>query len=343
MKKKISLKDIAQKAGVSTALVSYTLNNKEKEGRVGKEMAKKIRAIAEELQYRPNQIAKSLKSGSTQTLGVIVADISNPFFANIARGIEDVAKSRGYTVIFGSSDENVDKSLDLIKVLQDRQVDGFIIAPSEGTADQIEFLKDNNIPLVLIDRDLPNVSASYVLTDNYGAVYTAVQHLLERGHRKIGMVASNIKLNHMHDRIKAYRTALEDNGIDFKEHWLQRIQYKDVKSEIDHAIEELLLIDEPVTAVLFATNTMGLNGLRKINNMDIKVPDDLSIVCFDESEAFDLFYCPITYIRQPVNEISEVSVNMLIDQIESKNRAVKKNIVKSELIIRRSSEFRFKS
>lgn len=337
MKKKVSLKDIAKKAGVSTALVSYTLNNKEKEGRVGKEMAKKIRAIAEELQYRPNQIAKSLKSGTTQTLGVIVADISNPFFANIARVMEDEAKTRGYNVIFGSSDENVDKSWDLIKVLQDRQVDGFIIAPSEGTEKQIAFLKDNNFHVVLIDRVLPNISANCVLTDNYSAVYDAVGHLLDNGHRKIGMIASDIQLNHMLERTQAYRDALTKAKIPFNEKWLQTIKYKDIKREVDYAVEQVLLPKDPVTAVLFATNTLGLNGLRKINQMGLKVPDELSIVCFDESEAFDLFYCPITYVRQPLQEIARTSVNMLIDQIDNDDMEVKKTIIKSDLIIRESS------
>lgn len=337
MKKKVSLKDIAKKAGVSTALVSYTLNNKEKEGRVGKEMAKKIRKIAEELQYRPNQIAKSLKSGSTQTLGVIVADISNPFFANIARVIEDMAKSRGYTVIFGSSDENVEKSWDLIKVLQDRQVDGFIIAPSEGTGKQIEFLKDSNVPVVLIDRALPDVSANCVLTDNYQAVHDAVEHLIQNGHRKIGMIASDIQLHHMYDRIRAYHDVLKAHNIPYNEKWLQKIQYKDVKSEVDHAVEQLILPDDPVTAVLFATNTLGINGLRKINQLELRVPDDLSIVCFDESEAFDLFYCRITYVRQPIQQLAGTSVNMLIDQIIAHDRSVTKKIIKSDLIIQESS------
>src|SRR5690606_11324084 len=131
MKKRVSIKNIAEAAGVSTALVSYVLNNKEKEARVGKEIAIKIREIAKELGYQPNQRAKSLKSGLSYIIGLIVADISNPYFANIARTVEDEAKKNNYTVIFGSSDENAEKSRDLIDVLINRQVDGFIIAPTD--------------------------------------------------------------------------------------------------------------------------------------------------------------------------------------------------------------------
>ena len=123
----MSLKDVAQKAGVSTALVSYVLNGKEKEGRVGKEIASKINQIARDLNYQPNHLAKSLRSGKTYTIGLVIADISNPFFANIARIVENEARRLGYTVICGSSDEEADTSWELIKVLISRQVDGLII------------------------------------------------------------------------------------------------------------------------------------------------------------------------------------------------------------------------
>src|SRR3546814_206261 len=143
--KKVSLKDIAQRAGVSTALASYVLNGKEKEHRVGKEIAAEIKKIASELNYQPNYVAKSLRSGKTQTIGLIIADISNPFFANIARIVEDEARNKGYTVIIGSSDENADKSWTLLNVLINRQVDGFIIVSSENSENQILYLKEKNI------------------------------------------------------------------------------------------------------------------------------------------------------------------------------------------------------
>src|SRR5690606_5499858 len=130
---------------------------------------------AAELNYQPNQIAKSLKSGKSFTIGLIVADISNPFFANIARTIEDEAKKDNYTVIFGSSDENAEKSKDLIDVLVKRQVDGFIIAPTENSETQIEYLIKANIPFVLIDRYFPGIESNYVVTDNHQAAYDATK------------------------------------------------------------------------------------------------------------------------------------------------------------------------
>src|SRR6476646_8291689 len=151
MKKKTSLKDIAQQVGVSTALVSYVLNN-QKENRISKEVAQKIRDTAKKLNYQTNQIARSLKTNKTHTIGLVVADISNPFFSCLARIIEDEAEKNNYTVLFGSSDENAQKAGKLINVLCNRQVDGLIIAPAENDAVHIKALLEDDIPVVLIDR-----------------------------------------------------------------------------------------------------------------------------------------------------------------------------------------------
>src|SRR6187399_864292 len=168
MNKRISLKDIADKVGVSTALVSYVLNNK-KEGRIKKSVAERIRVVATELNYRTNQIAKSLKTNKTFTIGLIVADISNPFSSGLARKIEDEADRNNYTVIFGSSDENAVRSNKLIDTFLNRQVDGLIITPAENTASQIIALQRQNVPFVLVDRYFPGVDADHVALDNYEA------------------------------------------------------------------------------------------------------------------------------------------------------------------------------
>ena len=166
MNKKVSLKDIAQKVGVSTALVSYVLNNK-KQGRISKAVAQKIRDAALQMNYRANQIAKSLKTNKTQTIGLIVADIANPFFSGLARIIEDEADKTNYTVIFGSSDENAEKSLKLIDTFINRQVDGLILAAGENGEGHIKYLQQQEVPLVLIDRYFPGINNSYIALDNY--------------------------------------------------------------------------------------------------------------------------------------------------------------------------------
>ena len=222
MKKKVCLKDIAQKVGVSIALVSYVLNN-QKLSRINKDVAQKIKDVAKELNYRTNQIARSLKTNKTFTIGLIVADISNPFFSGLARIIEDEAEKNNYTVIFGSSDEKAEKSLKLINVLVNRQVDGFIIAPAENTASQILYLQENEIPFVLVDRYYPDIKASHVAIDNYKASYTAVSHVINNDRKRIGMITYDTTMFHLQERKKGYIDALKEKGLPFKKNWLKQI------------------------------------------------------------------------------------------------------------------------
>lgn len=337
MKKKVSIKDIARTAGVSTALVSYVINNKEKEARVGKEIAKKIRQIAKELNYQPNQLAKSLKSGKSNTIGLIVADISNPFFANMARAIEDEAKKNDYTVIFGSSDESPAKLRDLINVLVNRQVDGFIIAPAEDSELQILQLEKQHIPLVLIDRYFPDIDTSYVVTDNYQASYNAVVHLIKTGYKKIGMLAYKSRLVHMEERKRGYMEALKDYNLLTKDSLIKEISFNNIQEDIEKKIKELLCNKPPIDAVFFATNTLAISGLKFLDRQNYKIPDDLAVVCFDEGDAFDFFYSPLTFINQPLVEVGKEAVRILVDQINNTNSSKRRLFINSELIVRKSS------
>lgn len=337
MKKKVSIKDIAQIVGVSTALVSYVLNNKEKEARVGKEIAEVIRNTAKKLDYQPNQIARSLKSGKSQTIGLIVADISNPFFANLARTIEDEAKKNNYTVIFGSSDENADKSWDLINVLIKRQVDGFIIAPTENSEKQIQYLVDQNIPFVLVDRYFPDILTNYVVTDNYQASYDAVSHLIETGHKKIGLIAYESNLVHMKERKRGYLDALKNYNLLTPVSLIKEVNYNNIKEDIEQKINELLYNTPSVDAIFFATNTLALHGLKFLYKQNYRIPDDLAVVCFDEGEAFDFFYSPLTFVDQPLVEVGKEAVRIVVDQINSSTDSKRQISINSQLVIRRSS------
>lgn len=335
MKKQVSLKDIAQKVGVSTALVSYVLNNK-KEGRIGKEVAKRIKEVAIELNYRTNFIAKSLKTNKTFTIGLIVSNISNSFSSSLARIIEDEADKYNYTVLFGSSDESVPKSLKLINVLLNHQVDGLIIAPAENSESQLHYLKENDIPFVLIDRYFPGCNACHVAIDNYKAAYKAVQHLIDNGSKRIGMIGFQSSLFHLQERNKGYLTALEDNGIIIQNEWVITLQMQHTADEVSKAIDNLLSLPEPVDAILFASNTLSTSGLKYINTLDIKVPDDLAIVSFDQSDAADIFYAPLTHIKQPLNEMGSTAIKMLLDIIAKKENVEKVNM-EAELIVGTSS------
>jgi LacI family transcriptional regulator len=335
--KKTSLKDIAHKAGVSTALVSYVLNGKEKEGRVGKEIAGKISQLARELNYQPNHLAKSLRSGKTYTIGLVIADISNPFFANIARIVENQARQHGYTVICGSSDEDASKSFDLVKVLINRQVDGFIIVSSENTEDQVQYLVDQNIPFVLLDRHFPAIETDFVATNNFKAAFDAGSHLMNSGYRQVGLIAYKSRMHHMLERVRGYQASLAARHIAFNPDHLKEVSFNNARVEVKTAIDEMVAAKIPVDAIIFSTYSLAVNGLKHINELRLQVPSDLGIVSFGQAEVFDLYYCPITYLMQQLDELGKAAVNILVEKIKNPGVATRHVLMDAQLIERESS------
>ena len=334
MSKRVSLKDIASKVGVSTALVSYVLNGLEKEKRVGPEIVKKIKEAAKELNYKPNQIARSLRKGSTNTIGLIVADIANPFFGQLARIVEDEAGKFNFTVIIGSSDENSKKSASLISTLLDRQVDGFIIVPSEGCDAEVETLVQREVPVVLIDRFLPEVSTNYIVLDNFKATYEAVNHFISKGYKRIAMIAYKSSLIHMQERIRGYKEAMKDNHLE-EAIQIKELLYVRVKEDMDMGVSELIHGNYKPDALIFATNALSISGLYAIKKHNLKVPEDVAIIGFDGNEAFDFYNPPITYIEQPIEEMGKESVRVLLEQIHGSTKTVHVEL-KHHLIIRES-------
>lgn len=335
MKKKVSLKDIAKEVGVSTATVSYVLS-KGKESKVSEKVAERVRKAAKDMNYHPNQIAKSLKMGKTFTLGLIVADISNPFFSQIAKIIENEATKLNYTVVFGSSYEKAETSWDLLQFLANRQVDGFILAPTEDSEDQIKYLQDQRIPFVLIDRYFPEIQTNWVVIDNRRAAHNAVSRLIETGHKEVGMIGYLSSLHHMMDRIRGYQQAMKDHGLRVKKTWLHQIDFFDIREGVRNAIDEMLNGDNPVKAIFFATNTLAVYGLKYIDELDYKVPNDLAIVSFDQGEAFDFYYCPITYVKQPIDEMAEKALRLLVEQMEAPSADPQQICLEAELVVRKS-------
>jgi LacI family transcriptional regulator len=314
---------------VSIAVVSYVMSGKK--GRVSSEMEAKINKAAKELGYQPNLIARSLKSGKTSTLGLIVADISNPFFAHIARIIEDTAKQHGYTVIFGSSDESVEKSQDLIDTFLNRQVDGLIIAPPAGTEAQVKMLQKKKMPFVLIDRYFPDIPTDNIRIDNFGAGYAAADCLLKSGRRSIALISYRSGMEHIKERERGYRQALIDHGVAPQDEWQIKASYQRLESEVREGLARL----QPgvgVDAILFSTNSLAIEGLKQLNRMGLRIPDDLGVVSFDESDAFDLFYVPITHIRQSLPDMGMEAVGLLLRHIKDKKHKTEEIVVGSDLV-----------
>lgn len=314
--KKISLKDIAEAAGVSTALVSFVLNGKKKEYRVGEETAQRILKIAEEMNYQPNLAAKSLRSGKTKTIGLVVSDISNPFFSQLARVLEDEATKRGYTVLFGSSDEDTEKMDRVVSNLINKGVDGLMIVPCENSEKSIASLVKNNIPIVLFDRYFPEINVSYVALNNFNAAYIATEDLLNRGYNSPCMVAYDVNLIHMKERIRGYKKAMEAAG----KKSLISVAY--LKQESPRKSSDRLLpkmIDSGVDAFLFGTNMISLACLYTIKDMGNEVISKIGLAGFDGNPVFDFFSIPISYIQQPIDILVHKALGILIDSIANGN------------------------
>lgn len=315
--KRTTIKDIAEDVGVSIALVSFVMNKKEKLHRVSEDMTAKILEAAKRLDYQPNNAARSLRNGRTRTVGVIVSDISNSFFADIARCIEDSAYKNNYTVIFGSSDENVQKMDNLIQVLINKGVDGLIVVPCQGNSKVIAEIERSNLPIVLLDRYIPDSEISYVGLNNRKATMRAIEHLVERGYSRISMVSYDMELTNVKERENGYTTAMNKAGL--KENIdIHKIGFHNISDDVVAALKKMRA--KSTEAIVFGTNTLTTKGLKHLRNMNINVPHDMAIVGFDNSEAFELFYTSITYINQPIEQIGTEAFNMIIKLIEEREK-----------------------
>jgi LacI family transcriptional regulator len=348
MKKNVSLKDIANQVGVSVSLVSYVLNGHEKKMRVGEEIARQIKETAERLHYQPNQIAKSLKSKKSQTIGLIVGEIHYRFTTGIVRAIELEAKKNGYTVVIGNSHEDLGSLRELIHVLINRQVDGLIIVAAENAESEIEYLKKKEIPFVLIDRNFPSVESNFIGIDNYRIAYRAVEYLIRQGCRRIAFVNYDTTFFHLKERSRGYLEALKDNGLagdgpfapgfgtgdgglggqtdQAGRGWLREIRKPFYEQDVAAAVRELTSPDVGCDAIFFATDTLAITGLKNLISLRVNIPKDVAFMSFDEAEAFALFQVPVTHLRQPLEEIGVSAVEMLLEEIQEgkeDNRDVK--------------------
>lgn len=342
--KKISISDIAQELNVSKTLVSLVLNGKAKENRIGKDVEIRVKETAERLNYRPNPFARSLRSGRSQTIGVIVADISSKFYSMLAKTIEDEAAKYDYKVMFGSTDESSEKLGELLTVFKDRHLDGYIISPSLGTEKQILQLKKEQTHFVLIDRQFPKIKTDFIGVDNYQASYKAVKHLIKNGYQNIGMITTLSNNYNLKLRVDGYKTALRDNGIRVKNRLICEIDFTNVKEGIGREIENLINGPYPIDALFFTNCDLTGYALEKIYNMEIEVPNQLAIVSFDDPQCFRYSFSPITAIAQPIEEMGRQAVKILMGKITNSEKKVvdyQQVVLPTHFIIRESSSKKY--
>lgn len=326
---RVLIKDIAKALGISTATVSIVLSGKYKEGRVSKTLAQKVIEKAEEMDYKPNSLARSLRVGKTNTIGLIVADISNPFFASLAFYIQANAEDQGYIVIIANTSESDKKLNKMVSALKSRQVDGLIIVPTANSANLVADLANSKIPLVLLDRTFQDMPISHVLIDNYQASRKAILHLIGKGCKRIALFIYDSPLLHMQERERGYASVLKEYNI-YDESLVKKLNYDSLEKDVNREISCMLKNDEPIDGVFFATNSISLLGIRALYDKGIQLSTEVNVVCFDKNDAFDFAQFKIPYISQPIAEMGRLAVESLINQINDP-KASNKMIVSASL------------
>ena len=331
--KRVSLKTIADQLGVSVTTVSLVLSGKVQKGRVGGETIKKIKAKAKELDYTPNILAKSLRMGESKTLGLVIADISNAFFGALAKYIQEYAEKEGYAVIIVNTNEKFDKMEKMIQLLRARQVDGFIITPTENSKSLIKDLIAEKTPFVLVDRTFPDLKVNSVLINNYDISYKSTQRLIQKGCKNIGLVTYKQDQYHINERSRGCIQAQKDAGV-YNSKNIEEVRYDSLKMDVDNAISNLISRKDKIDGIFFTTNSISMNGVKSLIKNNINIPNDIQIVCFDESDAFYLLPYVVPFIKQPIEQIAKESMKFLINNITvgKLNFETSQSVIDAELI-----------
>jgi LacI family transcriptional regulator len=327
--------DVARRAGVSTSTVSHVVNNTRF---VSDELRERVQAAMRDLDYTPSAAARSLTTKRAHTIALIVSDIRNPFFASVARGVEDVAQEHGYTLVLCNSDEDAEREFACLSALETRAVDGVLLA-SAGVADEhLSRLVRAGYPIVLVDRDLPDLGAPAVLLDNEGAAYSAVWHLITRGHRRIAMLSGRAAISTTTERVAGYQRALREAGIDVDDRLV--VSGASTSEGGAAATKTVLEVDEPPSAIFSGNNLMSIGALQAIVNHGLAVPDDVALVGFDDFPFpwSDAFRPHLTTIAQPTYELGRRAAELLVQRLKgSSAMAVERVVLDGQLVVRESS------
>jgi len=330
--KQLSIKDIAKKANVSITTVSFILNGKAEKMRISQDMITKVQAIIKELGFRPNQVARSLRTGNSKTIGLIVEDISNPFFASIARLIEDKAYTHGYKIIYSSTENDIEKARGLFRMFKSRQVDGYIIAPMLGMEEDIKELIRDGIPTVLFDRNLPGLDVNCVLVDNTGGTYTATEYLINKGKKQIAFVTVDVEVDQIKDRYKGYEQALRAHDLKPDAELCKLIPFSNSAKETTDELVTFFTGNPQIDGVLFSTNYLAVRGLFCFRQMDKKIDADFGVIAYDDHDIFELHSPSISAVGQPIEAIADHVIDLILKELAALNSFVKEREVKNVIL-----------
>jgi LacI family fructose operon transcriptional repressor len=322
------IKDVAAEAGVSTATVSRVLSEKP---HVTKEIRARVMAAVEKLNYRPNLVARSLRSQQSNTVGLIVSDVRNPFFTDVSRAVEDSAYNLGYGVLLCNTDESPEKEKIYLQEMHDKRVAGLIFSPTRQTAERLSQLQID-LPMVVIDRTVKDADVDSIVIGNEEAAHRLANHLVENGYRRIAGVFGEFSTTGLERRAGLVQ-ALREHGL---QPTLSIVTQP--KIEAGYTATTKLLNSTPTPDAIFASNSLLAAGaLQAISEANLKIPEDIALVCFDDSPWTKLVKPAITVIAQPTDEIGQLAMDLLRQRIENPERTSRKITLKGMLTIRGSS------
>lgn len=334
---RVTIKDVARAAQVSITTVSHVVNDTRF---VDPATKQRVLTALEELGYQPNSLARSLRSGITRTIGLVVPDASNLFFAEIARKIEDHGFQLGYSVILCNSDNNPEKQSRYIQTLLAKQVDGVIFISSASSPDDLMRLVENNIPVVVADRDVPLELADVVLLDNEQAGYDATRHLFDLGHRRIACITGPNHLAPSMQRFEGYKRCLQENGIEVNPNWIGMGDFRFQSGEA--AVQRILTSAPRPTAVFVLNDMMAIGAISAAHKAGLSIPQDISVIGFDDIEIDAAVVPALSTMAQPIDEMTQQAMSLLLEHLLGKKHDMNQRVILHAKLIRRDSTARWK-
>lgn len=329
-----SLQEVARHAKVSIATVSRVLNKSDK---VVPETRATVEKALRELGYRPSRVARRLrmKGGRAHLVGLIIPDIQNPFYAEIARGVEDAAYAAEYALLLCNSDENPEKERFYLEVMRSESVDGIVLPPFDDTDAAVIEIAATGMPVVCVDRSMVKLKTDLVEVDNHRGAFEAVSHLLDKGHKNIGLIEGRPHVSTSRERRRGYLDALAERGVTVRKDLMRSGDFKQESGRV--LANELLALRKPPTALFVCNNLMTVGALATIHQRGLRVPQDVAIVGFDDLPWAEALDPPLTVVRQPAYDVGRQAMELLLKRIMEPERAPVTVRLLPELVARRST------